>query len=210
MIVQSVIRGVGDLRRDAVRDDVAEIMTRTGLVCAALRTGRVASPGDAEDLLGPTALDDHRHRHHLMADESPYISMTAGTYVERHRRNRAAYAFDTALAFATHGHQRPGWVFYGYVFLLGRAAGLHAEFGEEVRDVHQHPAWSRFRAEGEVAVPVRVPPRRLQRAELYTPDDVRDALRAGVWPPDPSDVEDNEASGRYCPPEDLLGARGVV
>lgn len=210
MIVQSVIRGISGLRRDPADDEVGQIMNHSGLLCAAVRTGRAPTPDDAEELLGPAALDAHRHRHEDVVDDSPYISMSAGTYVERDRHNHAAFAFDTALSFATRGHQVPGWVFYGYVFLLGRPAGMHAEFGEEVRDVHQHPAWSRFRAEGEVAVPIRVPPRRLQRAELYTPEDVEAAVQAGIWPPVPSDVVDNEAAGRFHRPEDLLAARGAV
>lgn len=209
MIVQKVVRGVSGLRRDPGNDEVAEIMSRFGLLCAAARTGR-ANLGEAEDLLGLTALDDHRHRHELVRYTSPYISMTAGTYEERNKQNHAAFAVDTALAFATQGYQASGWIFYGYVFLLGKPAGRHAEFGEEVRDVHQHPAWSRFRGEGEVAVPIRVPPRRLQRAELYTPGDILNAVQNGVWPPAPSDVVDNEAAGRYSPPEDIVAARGVV
>src|SRR5699024_10734306 len=144
----------------------------SGLLCAAVRNGRVKNIDDAEYLLGPTALDDHRHRHQLVRNDSPYISMTAGTYEERNKQNHARCASDTALAFATRGYQTSGWPFYAYVFVPGKPAGLHTEFSEEVRDVHQHPAWSRFRAEGEVAVPIRVPPRRLQRAELYTPADI--------------------------------------
>ncbi len=136
--------------------------------------------------------------------------MTAGTYEERNKQNHAAFAIDTALAFATRGHQTSGWLFYGYVFLLGRPAGMHGEFGEEVRDVHQHPEWSRFRAEGEVAIPLRVPPRRLQRAELYTPRDIMSAVQNRVWPPDPSDIVDNEAAGRYRPPEEIMAGRGMI
>lgn len=210
MLVQNVIRGVGGLSRGPGPDEVETIMKLDGLTCAALRTGHVASTVEAESLLGADPLDAHRHRHELYGPRSPYVSMTAGTYQDRGGHNRAAFAFDTALAFATDGFRDPGWVFYGYVFLLGRAAGSHAEFGEEVRDVHQHPAWSRFRSEGEVAVPVRVPPRRLRRAELYLPDDVLDAARAGRWPPEPADLVDNEQDEVFRPPEEIVTARGVV
>lgn len=210
MIVQNVIRGISGLVREPGNDQVEAIMRRDGLLCAALRHGYAATAGGAEDLLGPRALDAHRHRHTHVKDASPYVSMTAGTYVERGAHNHAASAFLTAVLFATDGLQQPGWLFYGYVFLLGRSAGGHAEFGEEVRDVHQHPAWSRFRAEGEIAVPVRVPPRRLLRAERYAPGDVLAAARLRTWPPDPDDVVDNETAGVYLPPEQLLGARGVV
>ncbi|NTW41903.1 MAG: hypothetical protein HGA44_18815 [Cellulomonadaceae bacterium] len=210
MIVQNVIRGIGGLVRVPGNDEVEAIMRRDGLLCAALRHGHVATANDAENLLGPLSLDAHRHRHVQFAAASPYVSMTAGTYVERGAHNHAASAFLTAVLFATDGLRQPGWLFYGYVFLLGRSAGGHAEFAEEVRDVHQHPAWSRFRAEGEVAVPVRVPPRRLLRAERYVPGDVLTAARSGSWPPAPDDVVDNEAAGVYLPPEDLLSARAVV
>ncbi|WP_149204611.1 hypothetical protein [Actinotalea subterranea] len=210
MLVQNVIRGIGGLVREPDNDEVEAIMRRDGLVCAALRHGFAATAGDAENLLGSRALDAHRHRHTRVADASPYVSMTAGTYVERGAHNHAASAFLTALLFATNGLERPGWLFYGYVFLLGHSAGGHAEFAEEVRDVHQHPAWSRFRAEGEIAVPVRLPPRRLLRAERYAPEDVLAAARSGSWPPAPDDVVDNRATGVYLPPERLISARAVV
>ncbi|ANS78059.1 hypothetical protein SGUI_0663 [Serinicoccus hydrothermalis] len=36
------------------------------------------------------------------------------------------------------------------------------------------------------------------------------ALQNRIWPPKPSDIVDNEAAGRYIPPEDIVAARGVV
>ncbi|WP_129336294.1 hypothetical protein [Cellulomonas endophytica] len=207
MLVQEVVRGVAGL----TTGDARRIMERDGLLCAALRTGRVTTADEAEVLLGAEALDQHVHEHHVVREGSPYVSTSAGTYVTDDRwHTRSAFAVDTAIDFAVLGPRADGWVFYGYVFLLGRPAGHHAEFAEEVRDVHQHPAWSPFRAEGEVAVPVRLPPRRLLRAELYRYAEVAAALAAGRWPAVPSAVIDNEAEGRCGSPGELAAARTAV
>ncbi len=206
MLIQEVVRGVGRL---AYADALA-VVRETGLVCAALRNGVVATSDAAEGLLSPEALERHRHDHPTFHSQSPYISATAGTYLEGSRWSRASrarFAFDTALDFAVLGPRRDGWIFYGYVFLLGRAAGRHAEFAEEVRDLHQHPAWSPYRGEGEIAVAVRIPPRRLRLAEFYDYDSVVRSIRNGRHP-EPDDVIDNVAL--FEAPELLANARGVI
>lgn len=208
MLLQHVVRGVGGI----ARKQAETVMHTSGLLCSAIRNGHAADVESAERLLSPENLDRHRHDHPRFADESPYISTSAGTYAEGNRLTRATrsfYAFDTALEFAVLGPRTHGWIFYGYVFLLGRASGQHAEFAEEVRDLHQHPAWSRYRSEGEIAVAVRIPPRRLRRAELYTLQSVVDAIGRGTRP-SPDDVIDNETDGIYQAPELLTSAREVI
>lgn len=207
MLIQEVVRGVSGISEDEARI----IMGETGLLCAALRNRVVATVDVAERLLSADSLDRHRHDNPNFARESPYVAVSAGTYLEgdhRSRHNRARFAFDTALDFAVLGPRRDGWVFFGYVFLLGRATGRHAEFAEEVRDLHQHPAWSPYRSEGEIAVGVRIPPRRLRRAELYTYENVVASVRRREQPR-PDVVIDNTAD-LYEAPELLMAARGVI
>lgn len=71
---------------------------------------------------------------------SPFISLSAGTVEPRHdeKRNATFPAWYTALVFATDHGTVPGWVFYGYVSVLGRSAVPLLEFSEEVRDLHQY------------------------------------------------------------------------
>ena len=186
-----------------------EAILADGMLCQALLNPPVLSPWEAEEQLSDANLDRHRHDHFAYGPTSPYISTSAGTYREGDattKFNQPLFALETALQFAVLLNQTDGWVFYGYHFILGRPAGRHAEFAEEVRDLHQHPQWSQFRGEGEIAAAVRIPARRLRKAELYTYPDVAQAMRSSA-PLIPADVLDNPV---YEPPETVLSARGVI
>ncbi len=117
------------------------------------------------------------------------------------------FALDTALNFAVVIPRADGWLFYGYTFVLGRPAQNHAEFSDEVRDTLQFPRWSKYRSQGEVVVAIRIPPRRLARAERYQFDDVMKARENGEQPT-PVEVLENEAV--YRSPDTILSARGTV
>ena len=99
MFLQEFVRGIGGLSRP----EVESILQTAGLSCAALRTGHAASIDEAENLLGQVTLNNHRHNHATVGPESPYISVSAGTFLEGDsvsQVNEARYAFDTALEFA--------------------------------------------------------------------------------------------------------------
>jgi hypothetical protein len=55
-------------------------------------------------------------------ERSPFISTTSGTVLRDSagRRNIVLSADYTATYFATGGFRRPGWIFSGYLFTLGR------------------------------------------------------------------------------------------
>lgn len=205
MLLQEFVRGMRGLREE----DAKTIMS-TGLMCQAMWRAPNMSLADAEALLTDENLDLHRHNHDAFAESSPYISTSAGTYREgsaRKKYNQPLFAFETALEFAVLSHRTDGWIFYGYHFVLGRPSGRHVEFAEEVRDLHQHPQWSRFRGEGEIAAALRIPPRRLRLAEFYTYQAVMDAINADEEPA-PEDIISND--GVYMSPETVLSARGVI
>jgi hypothetical protein len=204
VLLQEFVRGM----RGLIRREV-EVILAEGMVCQALWNDKSLSLWEAEALLSDANLDRHRHDHKSFAALSPYISTSAGTYREGDattRYNQPLFALETALLFAVLAEQSDGWVFYGYHFILGRPSGRHAEFAEEVRDLHQHPQWSAFRDEGEIAAALRIPSRRLRKAELYTYADVVQATSSG-GPLVAADVVDNTA---YEPPETVLSARGVI
>jgi hypothetical protein len=210
MFIQEFVRGMRDLSPTEVRTILDE-----GMVCQALRQPAGRSTRDLEAELTDDNLNRHRHEHTTYGPHSPYISTTAGTIremVQLHPDGSAAafteswFAFDTALEFAVLTRRSDGWLFYGYHFLLGRPAGRHAEFAEEIRDLHQHPQWSKYRGEGEIAAAIRIPPRRIKRAELFRYADVYAATRGSARLA-PSDVIENSS---YLPPEALLAPRGVI
>lgn len=211
MLVQHFVRGIAGLSPA----DVSQILSRTGMLCSALRTNPGADVWDAEQRLGSDALDLHQNRYDLVGADSPYISTSAGTYVGEAAGDgsgegtwRAKFAVDTAVQFAVLISQTDGWVFSGYHLLLGRPAGAHAEFGEELRDVHQHPIWSTWRSEGEVAAAVRIPPRRLQRADFYSYDDVRAAIDDGRRPAPVATA--GLVGEHYVEPTSVLSVREVI
>lgn len=203
MFLQEFVRGM----REVSRRQVDEIFEH-GMLCQALRQDPDLSPWEAEGRLSSDSLDQHRHHYSSFGSYSPYISTTAGTYRERgsfERYNQSLFAFDTALQFAVLNEGTDGWIFFGYHMILGRPAGSHAEFAEEVRDVHQHPQWSRFRGEGEIAAAVRIPPRRIEKAIFYRYSEVKEALGEGRTP----EGEEHRCK-KFVSPETLLAARGVI
>jgi hypothetical protein len=112
-----------------------------------------------------------------MADGSlrrtvPFLSLTSGTIEPnyRARRNARYPAWFTAIRFATADGQGDGWVFHGYVSVLGRPSLPLLEFSEEVRDLHQHDFYNPYHPEGEVAAKILVPPVRLKQAFRVTAD----------------------------------------
>jgi hypothetical protein len=117
---------------------------------------------------------------------SPFISTTAGTSEQSTRlREQRAYsfsAFDTASWFATEDYTTTGWVFFGYVFTIGRPSVEHAEFAEEVRDLHSYPAGYLFHDEGEIVAKMCIPPIRLERCERYKGPELRQALESKTMP----------------------------
>jgi hypothetical protein len=211
LILQEFLRGVSQFADDpSVDEDVArDILTNTGFWCAVVRR-QVSTSEAAELALTPDSLRRHQSDNTFYRDHSPYISVTAGTYVELGQRsqryNQEVFAFDTALNFAVNIAGTDGWIFYGYVICLGYSANGHAEFAEELRDVHQHPRWCRYRAEGEFAAPVRIPPRRLSKAERYPAAEVIAAVHQNRQP----NPEATLTNMNFMPPEKLLRARGVV
>jgi hypothetical protein len=204
MLLQEFVRGM----RNVSGNDV-ETMFQNGMAAPALWHDATLSLWDAEALLTDRNLDRHRHDYATFAASSPYISTSAGTYRQQgilQKFNQPLFALETAVAFAVLMGRTDGWIFYGYHFILGRPAGRHAEFAEELRDVHQHPQWSRFRGEGEVAAALRIPGRRLWKAELYTYPSVRQAIDDRA-PLIPQEVLENDA---YQRPETVLSAREVI
>jgi hypothetical protein len=214
MFFQHVLKGIAGLSREQAED----ILTVTGLQCNWARSEGLAGPGDVADRLNLDELTWHLTRYDEIdtrtgvpfGTKSPFISTTAGTAEQSSvRQEQRAYvfsAFDTASWFATEDYTTAGWIFFGYVFTIGRPSVEHAEFAEEIRDLHTYPGGYVYHHEGELVAKIVIPPVRLERCELYTGPALSRALQ-GAANVKPDDVIRNK---RYADPMRYVNVRGLL
>lgn len=232
MIFQRFLKGV----RDSGSLDTAwakAVLDREGLSSAWLRSVRAGGdpslPGDSDPEHWTEFITEEALRWHITRFEdvgyggsqrpfrelSPFISVTAGTVEPDHRKaqNNGFPAWLTAFAFATDWGAEPGWVFYGYVSVLGRPSLPLLEFAEEARDLHQYDWYNPYHREGEVLAKIWVPPVRLEGA-------VRLDVRFLPWPllvfatplgQDPLRSLGTFVAGQtYRPPSDFANLRDAL
>jgi hypothetical protein len=140
---------------------------------------------------------------------TPFISTTAGT-AERdaaRRRNIVYPAWQVALEFATDGWSRDGYLFYCYLFVLGRRAVPHEAFAEELRELNVYTGFSVFQPEGEITAKIKIPPAQIEKFEFYEIGTIVNALAAGTRPV-PAAVVPNVALFRS--PEDISNIRDLL
>jgi hypothetical protein len=213
MFIQHVLKGVTGI--DEATADA--ILRNAGLQCNWWR--RVGSiPADQIiTKLNEDALDWHLSRYEEtdpatgspFADNTPFISTSAGT-VERdafQQRNLIYPPFLTALRFATAGFTQPGYIFYGYVFVLGKKAVELMEFAEETRDLHLYTAYQPYHPEGELVAKIWIPPTRLEKYEQY---DGPQALRELRRRKRPAPARVSAPNAIYQAPERFHNIRPVV
>ena len=168
---------------------------------------RVTEDALLHHLVDYDAYDPHTGR--TYGELSPFISTTAGTVVRDAlgRRNLELSAEYTATFFATDGFRRPGWIFSGYVFTLGRKAVAQVGFAEEVRELNIYTDYLPFQPEGEIVAKVHVPAVQLEEAWALEPVlDRRDASLAR-WPRITQRLDN---AGVYVPPEELVNLRELL
>jgi hypothetical protein len=140
---------------------------------------------------------------------TPFISVTAGS-VERdvvRLRNILHPAWQVALEFATDGWRRDAYLFYCYVFILGRKSIAHRAFCEEIRELNIYTGFSLFQPEGEITAKIIIPPTQIEKFEFYEIALVLNDLSAGRLPT-PAKTERNVAFFR--PPEEISNVRGYL
>jgi hypothetical protein len=117
-------------------------------------------------------------------------------------------AFYTAVWYATEEFKTSGFVYYGYVYTLGKQAIPLREFAEEVRDLHVYPSYMPYRREGEVVAKLHIPATRLRRCEWYSGPKAEEDFIAGRRPYLRSiDILENPG---YKPPEPYSNVRGML
>jgi hypothetical protein len=174
LFFQTVLKGIG-----GIGDDEADaILTRDGIMCNWWRTVGEISPSEWQAKLTERNVLWHLNHYNDVdpstgspfSKNTPFISTTAGT-VEREPTDNVKFpGFATAIRFATGDFTRDGYVFYGYVYTLGKKALVLVDFSEEVRDLLIYTSFLPFHPEGEILTKIHIPAVRLEKFEKYAAD----------------------------------------
>lgn len=212
MIIQRVLKGIG-----GITTQEADLILASGIECNWWRRVHQITAVEIREKLTPRNLECHLDHYTdpdplennaPFAENTPFISTTAGT-IDRIRRRAMAVFFDpltTAVEFATDAFTRTGFVFYAYVFTLGKVSIELEEFAEEVRDIHVYTKYSPYYREGEIAAKIGIPAVRIERYEEYDGPAAKRDLAYGV-PLRPLRIQ---ANALFQDPEKFCNIRGLL
>lgn len=176
-----------------------------GILCNWWRNAGTITPAGVRDKLTSANLDRHIHDYDNFCDETPFISLTAGS-VERVtalRLNRIREAQDVALRFATDWGRHVGYLFYCWVVVGLKPAAEVQGVAEEVRELHTYTSYSDFQLEGEITAKINIPSNQIQRCERWEPHPRLSGhlvLSAG-WPYD---------NPSFSPPDSVSNVRTLL
>jgi hypothetical protein len=207
---QYILKGIPKIGSEKVE----KIFSETGLRCNWWRSAGSITSEQIKAKLNSDNLYLHLEHYQevppgsdrAFCEDTPFISTTAGTAVEDTAAGKLYVhdAFWEAAMFATERFNSDGWIFYGYVYVLGKPAIELQEFAEEVRNFHLYARFLRHRREGEITAKIEIPSVRLQRAEFYRGSKLSEQLMRGQRPK-PVKVLLNDT---YCPPERYANVLG--
>lgn len=212
MIIQKVIKGINNINRN----DVMQIF-HNGIICKWWQQVDPLPNNEIPQRLTERNLIWHQNYYDREdPDEggnpfnikTPFISTTAGT-VERDnilRTNILEPAWLQALRFATDIWRSDGYLFYCYVFIIGKKAIGHRYFAEELRELNIYTGFSPFHPEGENCAKIDIPTTQIEKAELWSIEQFMEDLNAGRIP-QPADIISNQY---YLPSEDYSNVRDVL
>lgn len=168
------IKGMNGINRSQAQ----AILNGSGLTCNWWRHARHISPNEINGRLTPAELDlhvnsfgmKHPSRNGTVRDETPFISLAAGS-VERHKfrkTNDVHSAHQTALYFAS-DFGKPGecFLFYCWVLVGLRPSVEVRQLAEEVRELNTYRSYSAYQTEGEILAKIEVPARQIHKYEQY-------------------------------------------
>lgn len=212
MFIQRVLKGISGVSRSLVQT----IASDTGIKCNWWRTVGKISTGQIKDKLTEHNLIWHLNEYETVdpktgkpfSENTPYISTTAGT-VERDSflaNNLIFPAWLTALRFATDDFTKTGYVFYAYVFVLGKQSIPLMQFSEEVRDLHIYTQYLPYHPEGEIVAKIYIPAVNIEKVEEYDPGMAEASFKSNKLPL-PTWTYKNPA---YANPEPFSNLRGVL
>lgn len=214
MIIQKVIKGMSG---QMTRDEAIAILRR-GIRC---RWWQQVNPLPAQEIV--ERLTERNLRWHQnyyeepdplqgnrpFCERTPFISTTAGT-VERDAifsRNVMMPAWLQALSFATDSFREDtGYLYYCYLFVIGKQAISHEGFAEELRELNIYTGFSPFHPEGEITAKIIIPPPQIEKVEYWSLSKIINDLYNGQSP-SPDDMVLNPL---YAPAEDYSNVRELL
>lgn len=210
MIIQHVIKGISGLKPAQAQQILDE-----GIKCNWWLNYSPLKWDEVPAQLSDANLDNHQNhygdshkfqsRTEPFSKHTPFISTTAGT-VQRDAylyTNTRTPAWQIALRFATDKWKSDGYLFYCYVFILGKKAVAQQPFAEELRELHVYTDYSSYQHEGELTAKILIPPAQIERAEYWSLSNAKAADSAKVLST-PSLTLTNK---HYVPPEELNNVR---
>lgn len=188
MIIQQTLKGISGIDATTARTLLAQ-----GIPCNLIRRRGQISFVEIPSRLSLRNLDWHQNQYNtpdpLEGNEpfswhTPFISTTAGT-VERFistSTNVITPAWIEALDFATSSFTVDGYIFYCYLWVVGRQTVKHQALSEELRELNVYTGFSPFQPEGEITAKINIPPAQIERAEFWSASDAFDAVQNDVLP----------------------------
>lgn len=203
MFVQECLKGIA-----GIDETVARRLTNggDGIQCNFWRnTGARPTPSEARIMLTESSLERHLHDYDSYADETPFISFSAGA-VDRQAAMRMNYvnrAEETAALFAIDfGRASQGFVFECWLIVALNPAVPIEGVAEEVRELHTYTRYSSYQLEGEVAAKIHVPANQIKSYRLCMADRTTGGLRFSFGAP--------VHNSNYDAPEILMNRRGFL
>jgi len=211
MFFQKILKGISGIQRS----DADECFTQ-GIICNWWRRMHTITNVQRLEKLTPRNLDWHLNHYDdhdpftnaPFSKNTPYISATAGT-VERDVFALRNIVYDprfTALRFATNDFTTTGYVFYAYLFTLGKEAIPLEEFAEEVRELNIYKNFLPFHPEGEITAKIVIRGPQIERWEEYDGPAAERELRNARLP----QPRFKSVNSSYAAPERYCNIRGLV
>lgn len=210
MIIQHVLKGIG-----GIDDAQAQKILDVGITCNWWRKVQTLPQAEVAERLTRRNLFWHQNNYDIPDPleggeefrlHTPFISTTAGT-VERdavRSRNVIHTALQVALDFATDGWSHDGYVFYCYIFVLGRPAVSHQFISEELRELNVYTSFSPFQPEGEITAKIIIPTVQIEKYEYYALTDIHAAWNSGSPITPTKTVYNNK---HFVPPTEVTNVR---
>lgn len=212
MIIQKVIKGIGGISQESV-DRIFQI----GITCRWWQEVNLLPQNEVPLRLTERNLIWHQNRYDTPDPKegnrpfylrTPFISTTAGT-IERDfflQTNVLQPAWVEALRFATDVWSRDGYLFYCYVFIIGKKSVGHQLFSEELRELNIYTGFSPFQPEGEIVAKIIILPAQIEKVGYWPIDKLFDDIKQGQVP-SPKKTINNSL---YLPPDDYNNVRDVL
>lgn len=222
MFFQKVVKGIVGLDRIAAE----RIVTTDGIICNWWRTVETITPAAIQDQLTEAAIlchlnqyDDplpsthdltrHPYSAKTYGDVTPFISTSAGA-IQRDKfvqRNIIFPPFLIALRFATKNFKASGFIFYAYLFTLGKQAIPFQGLAEEVRELHIYQQYLPFHHEGEITAKIIIPSAQIEKAVEYDGAAALQELRKKQMP---SPIGTPILNSAYAKPESYANIRELL